>query len=114
MTEAGGGPERVLVVLVTGPDADGLLALGRTLVEERLAACANVVPGVRSVFRWEGKVEECDEVLALLKTTAGRLDALTRRVRSLHPYDEPEVLAIRSAGGSASYHGWVRAAVSGG
>jgi len=105
-------PGPVLVVLVTGPDEDVLLELGRTLVEERLAACVNVTGGVRSAFRWEGRIEEADEALALLKTTAGRLDALTARVRELHPYEEPEVLALPSAGGSAGYADWVRGAVA--
>jgi len=99
-------------VLVTGPDPEALLALGRTLVEERLAACVNVLPDVRSAYRWEGRVEEAGEALALLKTTAERLDALTARVRDLHPYEEPEVLALPSAGGSSSYAAWVRASVA--
>jgi len=105
-------PGHVVVVLVTGPDPGVLLELGRTLIEERLAACVNVTGGVRSAFRWEGRIEEADEALALLKTTAGRLEALTARVRELHPYDEPEVLALPSAGGSERYADWVRGGVA--
>lgn len=104
--------DRVVVVLVSGPDPETLLSLGRALVEERLAACVNVLPGARSAFRWEGRVEEADEALALLKTTAARLEALTARVRALHPYEEPEVLALPSAGGSPTYAAWVRGSVA--
>jgi periplasmic divalent cation tolerance protein len=100
------------VVLVTGPDRDVLLALGRSLVQERLAACANVVGGLRSVYRWGGSVEEADEALAILKTTRARLEDLTVRIRALHPYDEPEVVAVAAAGGSASYLAWVAGAVA--
>lgn len=101
----------VHVVLVTGPDRASLLELGRRLVEERLAACANVWDGLDSVFRWEGAVQEESEALALLKTTASRLDALRRRLIDLHPYDEPEFLAFAVDRGSASYLAWVTDAV---
>lgn len=100
-----GGP--VHVVLITGP-ADGTLRrLGRRLVEERLAACVNVLPGVESVYRWQGEVETAEEALAVVKTTEGRLQGLEERVRELHPYDEPEFVALRVDDGSASYLGWV-------
>jgi periplasmic divalent cation tolerance protein len=101
----------VCVVLVTGPDREALTALGRRLVEERLAACVNVLGDVRSIYRWEGAVEEAAEALALLKTTGTRLEALTARVRELHPYEEPEVVALPVVGGSASYLAWVAAGV---
>lgn len=104
----------VLVALVTGPDAEALLQLGRRLVEERLAACANVLPGVASVFRWEGDVQEEGEALAILKTTRGRVEALRERVLALHPYDEPEFLALPVVAGSSSYARWVIASVDGG
>ncbi|MDP2481041.1 MAG: divalent-cation tolerance protein CutA [Candidatus Palauibacterales bacterium] len=104
----------VCVVFVTGPDRDVLLALGRTLVEERLAACASVLGGVRSVFRWGAAVEEAEEALAILKTTRARLEELTVRIRALHSYDEPEVVAVPAAGGSASYLAWVAGAVADG
>lgn len=102
----------VRLALVTGPDPDGLRSLGRTLVNERLAACVNVVGGVTSVYRWEGDVEEAEEGLALIKTTAGRLDALRDRLLSLHPYDEPEFLALEVDRGSASYLRWIAESVS--
>lgn len=109
----GAGPagDDAIVVLVTGPDPERLRELGRTLVEERLAACVNVVPGLRSVFRWEGEVQEEDEALALVKSTAARARSLQRRVRELHPYDEPEFLALPVASGSPSYLEWIVGAV---
>jgi periplasmic divalent cation tolerance protein len=94
-------------VLVTGPDTDSLATIARVLVGERLATCVNVIPGLRSVFRWGGAIEEANEALAILKTTAPRLPALAARVRELHPYEEPEVIALAAAGGSESYLDWV-------
>lgn len=99
----------VRVVLMTAPDAEAARALGRHLVEERLAACANVLPGLTSVFRWEGAVEEEAEALVILKTTASRVDELVRRAAELHPYDVPEVLALPVLGGHAPYLDWVLA-----
>jgi periplasmic divalent cation tolerance protein len=96
-----------LVVLVTGPDRAMMEELARTLVEERLAACVNVLDRLRSIYRWEGAVEEADEVLAILKTTRGRLGRLERRVSELHPYEVPEVLALPLAGGSEAYLAWI-------
>lgn len=105
---AGRSPDDVAIVLVTGPDRPTLRALSRTLVEERLIACANVVDGVTSIFRWKGAIEEDAEALAILKTTARRLEAVERRVRELHPYDVPEVLALPADRGSEPYLAWVR------
>lgn len=105
------GPEEARVVLVTGPDAPTLERLGRTVVEEGLAACVNVLPGVRSVFRWQDRLEEADEALAILKSTASRLGALETRLRELHPYEEPEFLALAVASGAAGYLAWLSAAV---
>jgi len=98
----------VRVVFVTAPDAGAGARIARALVEERLAACVNLVPGIRSTYRWQGRVQEDDEVLLVIKTVEGRLDALGERVRALHPYDLPEVLALAAAGGSPDYLAWVR------
>lgn len=103
----------VHVVLITAPDAETGGRLARSLVEERLAACVNVVPGVRSIYRWEGKIHEDLEVLLIVKTSSDRTAALAERVNALHPYDVPEVLALRSGGGSRAYLDWVRAESSG-
>ncbi|MGC3997381.1 MAG: divalent-cation tolerance protein CutA [Anaeromyxobacter sp.] len=108
-----GEPGQALVVLVTAPDRERALGLARALVEERLAACGNVLPGLTSVYRWEGRVQEDAEALLLLKTTLARLPALEERVRALHPYQVPEVLALPVAGGSAAYLAWLAGAVEG-
>lgn len=105
------GEPAVRLALVTGPDEE-LRRLGERLVNERLAACVNVLGGVHSVYRWEGDVERAEESLALIKTTAGRLDALRDRVLSLHPYDEPEFLALEVGAGASSYLRWVADSVS--
>jgi len=101
----------VVVVLCTLPRGDAAAAIARTLVEERLAACVNLVPEVRSIYAWQGKVEDEGEVLALIKTTADELPALRERLVALHPYDVPEVLALPVEDGHGPYLGWVRASV---
>jgi len=102
----------VLVVLVTAPSAEQAAELARALVEEKLAACGNVLPGLRSIYRWEGAVQDEPEALLILKTTAGRFEALRGRVVELHPYDTPEVLALPVAAGHAPYLDWVLASVA--
>ena len=99
--------EEALVVFVTSPSAEKALELGRTLVEERLAACANLLPAIRSVYWWEGKVQEEGEALVLLKTTRARFGALRDRVLTLHPYQVPEVVAVEVAAGNAAYLEWI-------
>jgi len=100
MTEA-------IVVLVTAPTPERAAEIARALVEERLAACGNVVPGLRSIYRWEGEVQHDEEALLLLKTTRARFDALRDRVLALHPYDVPEVIALPVEAGSAAYLAWI-------
>lgn len=99
----------VLACTCTCPDLASAERLAGALVDERLAACVQVLPGLRSVYRWDGAVERADEVLLLIKTTRERLDALTARVRALHPYELPELLAVEAAGGSSAYLEWVAA-----
>jgi len=96
-----------LVVLVTAPSAEKAAELARALVEERLAACGNVVPGLRSIYRWQGKVEDEAEALLVLKTTRARFEALRERILALHPYEVPEVLALPVEAGSAAYLAWI-------
>ncbi len=91
----------VRVVLTTVPDAAVGARLARTLVEERLAACVNLVPGVQSFYRWQGQLEEAVELLLVVKTRADRSAALAARIQALHPYELPEVLELAPSGGSA-------------
>ena len=97
----------VLIVFCTCPDAPTANAIALALVSEHLAACVNVLPGVRSTYRWQGKVERGDEVLLLVKTSADRLAELTARLQALHPAELPEVLAVEAVGGLAPYLDWV-------
>ena len=97
----------VRVFLVTVPDADTGARIARALLEERLAACINLVPGVRSLYRWQGSIADEAEVLMLIKASDERCDALAARVKDLHPYDLPEVIALPVVGGSLAYLDWV-------
>ena len=103
--------EQPLVVLVTAPSEAAALELGRTLVDERLAACVNVVPGLTSIYIWEGKREETAEALLLIKTRPAGYAALQRRILELHPYSVPEVLALSVAEGAPGYTQWVRESI---
>ena len=95
------------VVLVTAPDEATAERITRTVVEERLAACGNIVPRIRSIYRWDDAVQQEDEVLVILKTEGARAEALRERVVALHPYDIPEVLVLPILGGHAPYLEWV-------
>lgn len=97
----------ILVVLVTAPDADTAARIARTVVEERLAACGNIVPGLRSIYRWQGAVQDEPEVLLVLKTRRDAMEALRARVVALHPYEVPEVIALPVEAGHAPYLAWV-------
>ena len=99
-----------VVVLVTTGSAEEARRIGRTLVEEGLAGCVNVVGAIRSIYRWQGAVEEADEHLLVIKSRAADLPALGERIRALHSYDVPEVLALPVADGSAEYLAWLATA----
>jgi periplasmic divalent cation tolerance protein len=103
----------VRLVLSTAPDRDTAHALARRLVEERLAACVNVVPGIASVYRWQGAVEEADEVLLVVKTTERALPALERALGQHHPYDTPECVAPTPAHVEHRYRAWLAAQCDG-
>ncbi len=97
----------VLLVLSTFPDPETARRIGRQLVEERLAACANLLPAVESIYWWEGKVETGQETLVLFKTPADRYAALEETLRRLHPYDVPEIIAAPIERGLTDYLTWV-------
>lgn len=96
-----------LVVLVTASSSEEAARLARALVDEKLAACVNIVPGLRSIYRWQGQLEDTEEVLLIVKTGRHVLSALTERVRALHSYTVPEVIALPIVGGAASYLEWL-------
>jgi periplasmic divalent cation tolerance protein len=96
------------IVFVSCRDAREARRIGRALVGEKLAACATVVPGVTSIYRWKGKVETARETLLLVKSRAALFSRLARRVRALHSYDVPEVVSVPIGAGSADYLRWLR------
>ena len=101
-------------VHVTTPDGPTAVRLARLLVEERLAACVQVLPGVTSVYRWDGAVETAAEHLLLVKTTAAAFEAIRERIGSEHPYDTPEVLALPVVAVAPGYAAWLSASVDAG
>ena len=101
----------VLVALATFPDLGTARRVAEVLVSERLAACVNLIPGVESVFEWEGRVQTSGEVGGWIKTSAERFSAMAERYRALHPYEVPALVALRVEAGVGSYLDWVRASV---
>jgi periplasmic divalent cation tolerance protein len=99
---------RYRVVLVTCGSVGEARKIGRGVVERKLAACANIVPGVESIYRWKGKVERAREVLLVIKTAAARLRELEREVKRLHSYELPEFIVLPIVSGSADYLKWIR------
>jgi periplasmic divalent cation tolerance protein len=101
-----------LIAFVTAPDEEEAKHIAEAVVSERLAACVNLVAGVESIYRWEGKVTRDREVLLIIKTTGGRYEELERRVKELHSYSTPEVIAFRIEQGSKEYLDWLRASTA--
>jgi periplasmic divalent cation tolerance protein len=97
----------VVVVLSTFPSSEKAAEIARVLVDERLAACVNLVPAVRSIYRWQGAIHDDAEVLVIVKTTAERSAALRDRLIALHPYDVPEAIVLPVTDGHAPYLAWV-------
>ena len=98
----------VRVVLMTAPSAEEAVSIVNRLVEERLVACGNVVPGLRSIYRWKGEVHDDPEVLVVLKTMEGSVRAVIERAAELHSYDVPEILVLPVLAGHGPYLDWVR------
>jgi periplasmic divalent cation tolerance protein len=98
-----------LVVLSTCPSADEADRIGRALVEQRLAACVQILPPMRSVYRWEGKIETATEHLLLIKSNSAKVELLEQAIARLHSYEVPEVLVLPASGGSAKYLAWLEA-----
>jgi periplasmic divalent cation tolerance protein len=102
-----------LLVLVTTGSWEEAEAIGGSLVGERLAACVNIVPGITSIYRWQGEVQRDQEWLLVVKSRRDVLDELVNRVRELHSYDLPETIALPLVGGSAPYLAWLVGEVGG-
>lgn len=98
-----------VIVLVTWPVAEDAGPTATTLVEERLAACVNLLPEMDSIYRWKNAVERERERQMVIKTTAPRVNALMARIKQLHPYEVPEMLVLQVAGGSGAYLEWLSA-----
>jgi periplasmic divalent cation tolerance protein len=103
----------VRIVLTTTANAEEAGRLARTLVEERLAGCATLIPGVESVYYWEGRIESATETLLLLKTGPDQLEALEARLHELHSYQTPEFLVLDVESGSEAYLDWLNASLRG-
>jgi periplasmic divalent cation tolerance protein len=99
--------EQILLAVSTFPDAATARRISNQLVTEKFAACANILPGVESIYRWEGKVETAAETLALFKLSEDRQSAFQEKLRSLHPYEVPEIIFASVSGGLPEYLGWV-------
>ena len=106
-------PEPV-VILITFPTDGDVIAFARGLVGEGSAACVTVLPEVQSVYRWDGAIEQARERQLIVKTTRDMVDRLRHRVTEVHPYDTPEFLVLRVAGGEERYLAWIRDAVGAG
>jgi periplasmic divalent cation tolerance protein len=100
-------PRDAIVVLTTLASVEEAATLIRTLLDRRLIACGNILPGVRSIYRWEGKVADEREVVVLMKTKPARLNALELAFGELHPYKVPELLALPVSGGLHKYLEWI-------
>lgn len=98
-----------VVVLITASNEDEAAGIARALVESRLAACVNIINNVRSIYRWQEKLEDDSEVLMIVKTKESLLETLTSKVRELHSNDVPEIIALPIAGGSEDYLKWLSA-----
>ena len=99
--------EEVLLLLSNFPDANTARKAVRTLVEERLVACGNLIPGVESIYEWKGALETSAEVMVVCKMVASRADEAQARLRALHPYEVPEILQITVSAGWPDYLAWV-------
>lgn len=95
------------LVLTTCPHETAARELAGALLDERLAACINIIPGLRSVYRWKGGIEEGSEVLLLIKAARAAYPRLEERIRASHPYELPEIIALDIAAGSAAYLAWI-------
>jgi periplasmic divalent cation tolerance protein len=100
-----------IVVYITSPNEDEAAKIAKTIVEERLAGCVNIVKGIRSIYSWQGKIEDDTEVLMIVKTHRHLFETLKRRVKELHSYTVPEIIALPIIEGSEDYLNWLKSVV---
>jgi periplasmic divalent cation tolerance protein len=100
-------PEKILLALSTFPDAETARKISHQLVAERLAACANILPSIESIYRWKGKIESGNETLVFFKLSEDGQSAFQEKLRSLHPYEVPEIIFVPVSNGLPEYLGWV-------
>ena len=96
-----------IIVLTTCENSQDAQTIAETLVEKRLAACVNILPGLKSVYRWQGKVENAAELLLVIKTRRGLFEQLSAELARIHPYEVPEVIALPLIDGAPAYLGWL-------
>ncbi|MGH9959879.1 MAG: divalent-cation tolerance protein CutA [Pyrinomonadaceae bacterium] len=101
-----------IVVMMTASDRDEARRLADMLVAREMAACVQMIPGMQSVYRWEGKIEEQDEILLIAKTVAAKFAELEKEVRAMHSYETPEIIALPVTAGSERYLEWLTVNVS--
>ena len=100
-------PTNLQLVLCTVPDRECAEQIAEALVSEQLAACVNIIPGIASVYRWKGRIEKDEELLLLIKTSQGSYESLEQRIRTLHPYELPEIIAVSIQAGQKDYTKWI-------
>jgi periplasmic divalent cation tolerance protein len=98
----------VFVILVTVANQDEAERIGKGVVNAKLAACANIIPGIHSIYRWKGKVVKSQEILLIMKSTKARYSALEKTIKAMHTYETPEIIALPVKEGLDRYLGWVR------
>ncbi|HEX7636018.1 MAG TPA: divalent-cation tolerance protein CutA [Noviherbaspirillum sp.] len=101
--------QQALLVLTNVPDEAVARTIAHLLIEQRLAACVNMLPAVQSIYRWQGKLEQASEVALLVKTTQTRYTELEAAIKSVHPYQVPEIIAVPVVAGLPAYLGWIAA-----
>ena len=100
-------PTKLQLVLCTVPDRASAERIAETLVAEQLAACINIIPGITSVYRWKGTLEKDEELLLFIKTSEAVYDSVEQRIRTLHPYELPEIIAVPIQTGQEDYRRWI-------
>ena len=100
-------PEKILLAFSTFPDAETARKISNQLIAEKFAACANILPGVESIYRWKEKIENANETLVFFKLSENQRAAFQEKLRSLHPYEVPEIIFVQVAGGLPEYLRWV-------